>query len=1394
MRTENLKQLELQNRVEVIVNSTCANEESLTFETTPPFIGTLPPKEEEMTDIQAYNENTPIKSPLTEPNNLQPLEKVGRNYVGTPDSVDHVKDEGGSCEVKKDLFEFISKKNSQIRSSEVVRKLDYDYKSNSRLPNSMKVTAEYEDDEFVDDYGFENLNAIHDSGINEEVEDEKKPVGSDELYGLDVPYEGESGFLKKDPDVEQWLQNDTGMHLAEDNDEENLEDLEKQPSVLPEQESHFKPEWQSYSSGICSSNMVDKKVAFNHEGVENRPKLTMTGRSKQNNTQMCLQYREDDFSWKPRDSTVYDQRSTLGHKRSTTTDRYTTNRKNTGLDTEYSSNWESRNGYVCENNAVDENTRGAQNPTLDEAPILDIETVIRRAVREEEKKELVKKESPFLDYLKTKEQTPNSVSKIDRAKDKNSFFQSVLACEAIVEDDELPNLVDSSTVDLVLHGKTIGSCIAEGNSEKRNRLKRKTPNRNQEKMSTPDKIRKVEKNEEDQREQFQSLLKSEDESIKTESEGRDTEDEGKSRSKLPTLSSNDGSEKNLSSSSKNEVMKPVSRAMSKKKLFGNLERSAASLPSFEEESDDEQKGNNDASTESYKNLERSVGKKTTKVQSIEKVSTTVRASNDESTESYEDLGRSVGKKTTKVQSIEKVSTTMSANNAESTESYEDLEQIVGKKTRKVQIMEKVSTTVDEDASNGNDHVDKTAGMHINSGSSGNNDNDDMLDIVDEAINVVKKSTKKTRTKKKKAKLPILLNTDEVLTGLKDTTESSSATLERSKVESLFASNSRCEEDEIKNTEMNLGEVERTETREKHEMTAGAEEIIEFSAQTPDKQEIEAESDTLKNRTEKQEMNEIEVKRQKVDFLKEKQENFKDSDNKKLQDRKGKLQGSKEYKSPKHQLKSPNSGKKFGKKRKDKMDELMNKDWKESLTSFKKGKQKRKEEKIEDQGKTLTIGQAIKLAATSRKKPVEDLNCSDSIPSGSSNDELFKADLDHEEESESEKPTRVLRKRKAPVNVKKMTNSDDSSSESSAEDHEVKKSARKKKNSEFRKICMSPVVKIAKMISEPSLSSSEESLQPVEEENSSQKPERLPGQADELLQNQKSQNYDQSLGGNSTSGTEDAVQKSPVKPLVISPGRLLRKRKSPRSDMSTDRDEKTSEEPNLSQVKPSLKSPDAVQKSPVKPLLQSLGRLLRKRKSPRSDMSTDRDKTTSEEPDLTKVKPSLKSPARSLKRRKPSQENAGSRTQSISGAEKYEQSARELSEESNRENIFRKCSFRSPGKTSRKRNSPRCSKISKSSSSTENCDRASGSFNEGTSLDASTDDTLTTTSSGSLVKVDGPHDRRLSLRKKKQPVPIVIADSTTTSEEVTSLDRSADYTGAESSVHMSTSKDSDPDAS
>ena len=1235
------------------------------------------------------------------------------------------------------------------------------------------------------------------------------------------------------------------MHLAEDNDEDSLEDLEKEPSVLLEQEAQFQPEWEGDSSGISISSMVDKKNAFNREEVDNRPKLMMTGKSKLTNTQMGVQYREDDFSWKPRNSTYY--------------------------------------------NTVDENTCDAQSPSPDEAPIPDFETIIKRAVQEEEKKELIKKEGKFLDFMKNKKQTSNSVSKTDRTKDKKGFFESALACEAIVEEDELPNLVESSTVDLVLHGKTTGSFRAEGNNEKRNRLKRKTPNRNQEKISTPDKIRKVEKDDEDQREQFQSLLKSEEESIKTESEGRDTEDEGKSRRKLPTLSSNNDNKENMSSSSKIEMMKPVSRAMSKKKLFGNLERCAANLPSFEEESDDEQRGSNDASTESCENLERSSRKKTTEMQLSEKVSTTMRAKNDESTESYEDLEQNIDKKTTIVQNLEKISISLRASNDESTESYEDLEQNVGKKTR-----EKLSPTVDEDASSGIGDVDKTTGFRNNRGSSGKTD-DDMLNIVDEAINVVKKSTKKTRTKKKKAKLPVLLNTGAELIGLKDTTERSSETLEE-----MERSNSRSEED-IENTEINLGEVGRTRSREKHVMAAAAEE--EYSVQTPDKQETE--TDALKSRTEKQEnteMNEIEVKRQDVDLLKEKRENFKDSDNGKFQDRKGEVQGSKEYKSPKHQLKSPSSGKKFGKKRKDKMNELMNRDWKESLASFKKGKQKRKEGQMADQGKTLTIGQEIKLAAKSMKKRVKDLNSSDSIPSGSSSDELFKADLD-QEESESEKPTRVLRKRKAPVNVKKMTNSDDSSSETSSEDDKVKKSTRKKKNSEFRKICMSPVVKITKMVSEPSLSSSEVSLPPMEEENGNQEPKKSSGEAEELLQNRKSQNCDQSFGGNSTSGTEeydpkppDPVQKSPEKHLLLPPGRLLRKRKSPRSNMSIDRDETTSEDPDLSKVKSSLMSPDPVQKSPVKPLLLSPGsllrksksprsdmttdrdeatseeldlphvkpqlkptdpvqksprrllrkrkspgldmstdrdektpqetdpsqvkpqlksqdlvqkspetpllpspeRLLRKRKSPRSDMSTDRDETTSEEIDPSQFKPSLNSPARSLKRPKPSQEKAGPGTQSTSDAEKYEPPARELNEESDREKIFRKISFRSPRKTSKKRNSPRCSKKSKSSSSSsERYDQARG-FDESQSVDTSTDDTLNTTSSGSLVKVDGPHDRRLSLRKKKQPVPIVIGDSTTTTSEdvtsVTSLNQSADYTGAESSIHMSTSKDSDPDAS
>ena len=1264
MRTESAKQLELQNRVDVIVNLTCSNEKtSTTFETAQPSLGTLPRGQE---DIQAYNENTPKKSLPTEPNDVQALEKVDRNYLCTPEIVDHVKDKGGRCEEQKSPFEFISKKNSQVRSSEVVRKLDYDYKSNTRLPNNMKVTAEYEDDDFGDDYGFDNLHAIHDSGIKDEVEDEKKPFGSDELYRMDVSCKRESVLLKNDNDVEQWSQSDTGIHLTEDNDEENPEDFEKEASVPPEQEAHVESSWQDDFTEISHPNMLDIESAFNRKEVDDKPKLMMTGRSKQNNTQMCLQYREDDFSWKPRDSAFSDKRSILGHKRNTTADRYATNSKNTGgLDTKYGSNWKSRNGYAWENNAMDENTRDEQSPPSDEAPILDIETIIQRAVQEEEKKEMVKKESQFLDYIKTKKETPGT-SKNDWVNDKSDFFQSVLACEANVDEDELPNLVDSSTVDAVLYGKTVQPSRSEGNNEKRNRLKRKTLNRNQEMISTPDKIRKVEKDDQEQWEQFQSLLKSEEE--RTESEGRDTEEDDKNRSKLPTLSVNNDSEENVSTSSKIEIVKPVSQVMSKKKLLGNLERSVANLPSFEEESDGELRGNND----------------------------------------------------------------------ESTEPYEDLEQSGEKKTTNVQIVETASTAVDKSASNGNDNLDKPVGINNNSLSSGNTDNDDLLlDIVDEAINVVKKSTKKTRTKKKKTKSPILLKTDGKLSELKDTTERSSVTLEeteRRNTESPFGNNSKSEED-IENSARNPGKVGRNETREKHEIACAAEELIEPSDQTQDKQEIEVESDAAKNWTEKQEnseMKEIEVKCQDIDLLKERQDNFKNSDNKKLQDRKGKLD------TPAKQLKSPRSRKKIGKRRKDKTDEVMNmnKDWKETLASFKKGKQKRNEERIDDQGKSLTIGQAIKLAATSRKKPV--VTNSDSITSGSSSEELFKADLKDKEGSESEKPTRVLRKRKAPANVKKVTNIDDSSSETSAEDDEVKEPARKKKNS-FGRRCMSPVVKVTKLILEPS-SSREDSLQPMEEANGRQEPEKLPSQADELLQNQQSESCDQNFGGNSTSGTEEY-------------------------DLT----------------------PDPVKESPGKTSLQSPERRLRKRKSPKSDTSTDKCETTSEEPNLPQVKPSLKSPARLLKRLKPSQENAGSGTQSTSSAEEYNPSTRELNKKSGKENIFRKISFRSPRKTPTKRSSPRCSKISKCSSSTEGSDQAIGSSDKDQSLNVSTDDTLTTTSSGSLVKVDGPHDRRLSLRKKKQPVPIVIVDSTTTSEEVTSLDRSADYTGTESSIHMSNIK-------
>ena len=72
----------------------------------------------------------------------------------------------------------------------------------------------------------------------------------------------------------------------------------------------------------------------------------------------------------------------------------------------------------------------------------------------------------------------------------------------------------------------------------------------------------------------------------------------------------------MSSSSKIEMTKLVSHSMSKKQLFGNLNLSAANLPSFEDksESDDKQEGNNDESTETKHQLKspssrKKIGKK-----------------------------------------------------------------------------------------------------------------------------------------------------------------------------------------------------------------------------------------------------------------------------------------------------------------------------------------------------------------------------------------------------------------------------------------------------------------------------------------------------------------------------------------------------------------------------------------------------------------------------------------------------------------------------------------------------------------------------------------------------------------------------------------------------------------
>ena len=63
------------------------------------------------------------------------------------------------------------------------------------------------------------------------------------------------------------------------------------------------------ANSVCQQ---ETHKTIGHSRRKNRPQLSfqrtpavnmLTGRSKQSNTQMCLQYREGDFSWKPCDLT-----------------------------------------------------------------------------------------------------------------------------------------------------------------------------------------------------------------------------------------------------------------------------------------------------------------------------------------------------------------------------------------------------------------------------------------------------------------------------------------------------------------------------------------------------------------------------------------------------------------------------------------------------------------------------------------------------------------------------------------------------------------------------------------------------------------------------------------------------------------------------------------------------------------------------------------------------------------------------------------------------------------------------------------------------------------------------------------------------------------------------------
>ena len=213
-------------------------------------------------------------------------------------------------------------------------------------------------------------------------------------------------------------------------------------------------------------HFVSRKLSTDtvgNKGYDKSVKIKVKG-AKGSVQKQSPQYREDDFTWKTKETTKVvgmsrQKKSTeklvipsiqkpiipsilgwVGKPNSNLRHAYKVQR----LQSSYSGN----------NVQTDQNDDGgaADNVFVE---------IVEKAIREENRNELIREEGQFFEFCESRAADKGVLQS------KDAFFQSALSSELNADEDELPNLPDFGTVDEVLYGKP-KSII------KRNRLKRKS--------------------------------------------------------------------------------------------------------------------------------------------------------------------------------------------------------------------------------------------------------------------------------------------------------------------------------------------------------------------------------------------------------------------------------------------------------------------------------------------------------------------------------------------------------------------------------------------------------------------------------------------------------------------------------------------------------------------------------------------------------------------------------------------------------------------------------------------------------------------------------------------------------------------------------------------------------